>query len=129
MGVAWVLQACCPLVLLLFSSRLALIHLLFSLYFLTLRPRFPAPAACYYTIDRATPAKVTTFCASSASSRLGRPCGLEFLRRYEWQAALAFKELAQSAVAGTAGATHDARRDSFARLAPGAATAQPIFPA
>ena len=54
---------------------------------------------------------------------------LELLRGDEGQAAPAFEELAQAAVAGTARTTQESRRDLFAGFAPGTAAAQPIFPA
>jgi hypothetical protein len=57
-----------------------------------------------------------------------RLCGSELFRRGERQAAAAFEEPAQTAIAGAALAAHDTGSRSLACLPAGAATAQPILP-
>lgn len=65
---------------------------------------------------------------AGAETVVWRP-GLQLLGALEGQAAFAFVEPAQAAVAGTAGAADALRGDLVAGLAPGAAAFEPVFPA
>ena len=131
--VGCVLHGGCTRVGLLFTSRLALVYLLFTSCLSVLFPTFPAAASPLVPsrriTDAGTAAQVTSLRASLTFHSVGRARRLELPCGGERQAALAFEELAQAAVAGAEMAANNSGSDLFARLAPSAATAQPIFPA